>query len=168
LLPWTAVTLVVIPLAGAVSDRIGNRTLVVAGLLLQAIGFAWIAVVAHPAVGYGALIVPLLAAGVGVSLVMPAVANAVVGGVTPQELGLASATNTAFRQLGAPFGVAVVTAVFQQAGGFTSPQAFTDGLTAALAVAAAMSVAGAVVGLRVAGRPRAPRVAKVAASSAAA
>jgi RNA polymerase sigma factor (sigma-70 family) len=109
-----------------------------------------------------------LAAGVGVSLVMPAVANAVVGGASPQELGLASATNTAFRQLGAPFGVAVATAVFQHAGGFASAQAFTDGLTPALAVAAAMSVVGALVGLRVAGRPAALRLARIATSSAAA
>ena len=44
-LPWTAMPLLVAPIAGALSDRIGGRPFMVAGLTLQAIGLAWIAAV---------------------------------------------------------------------------------------------------------------------------
>src|ERR671936_136626 len=43
LLPWTVTPLVVAPLAGMLSDRIGRRPLLVTGLVLQAAGLAWIA-----------------------------------------------------------------------------------------------------------------------------
>src|SRR5207302_6048765 len=38
LLPWTATPLIVAPLAGALSDRIGQRPLMVLGMLLQGAG----------------------------------------------------------------------------------------------------------------------------------
>src|SRR5205823_14426658 len=43
ILPWTAMPMVVAPIAGALSDRIGGRPLMALGLALQAIGLAWIA-----------------------------------------------------------------------------------------------------------------------------
>ena len=48
LVPWTATLLVVAPIAGALVDRIGERPLMVGGLLLQAVGMAWIALIAEP------------------------------------------------------------------------------------------------------------------------
>src|SRR5262249_57140218 len=53
-LPWTATPLLVAPLAGAISDRIGARALVVPGLLMQGAGFAWIVASASHHPGYGA------------------------------------------------------------------------------------------------------------------
>ena len=53
-LPWTATPLLVAPPAGALSDRIGARALVVPGLLMQGAGFAWIVVHASHHSGYGA------------------------------------------------------------------------------------------------------------------
>ncbi len=46
LLPWTGTFLVVAPIAGALADRIGERPLMVCGLLVQAGGMAWIALIA--------------------------------------------------------------------------------------------------------------------------
>ena len=43
ILPWTAMPIFVAPIAGALSDRIGGRPLMVTGLGLQAVGLAWIA-----------------------------------------------------------------------------------------------------------------------------
>jgi MFS family permease len=43
LLPWTTTLFVVAPLSGAFVNRIGERPLLVGGLLLQAVGMAWIA-----------------------------------------------------------------------------------------------------------------------------
>ena len=45
-LPWTATPLLIAPLAGALSDRVGARVLLVPGLLMQAVGFAWIVALA--------------------------------------------------------------------------------------------------------------------------
>ena len=53
LLPWTATLFVFAPIAGALVNRIGERPLVVGGLLLQAIGLAWIALIAAPDLAYG-------------------------------------------------------------------------------------------------------------------
>src|SRR5947209_3025039 len=53
ILPWTAMPMLVAPIAGAVSDRIGGERLMGAGLTLQAIGLAWIALVTTPTAPYG-------------------------------------------------------------------------------------------------------------------
>src|SRR5215203_5827802 len=52
ILPWTAMPMLVAPIAGALSDRIGGQRLMGAGLALQAIGIAWIAAVSTPATAY--------------------------------------------------------------------------------------------------------------------
>src|SRR5262249_46446837 len=58
-LPWTATPLVVAPLAGAWSDRVGRRALLVAGLLLQGLAFVWFAGAAGPGTDYWQLAVPM-------------------------------------------------------------------------------------------------------------
>ena len=45
----------VAPIAGALADRIGERPLMVAGLVLQAAGMAWLALIASRAVAYAHL-----------------------------------------------------------------------------------------------------------------
>jgi EmrB/QacA subfamily drug resistance transporter len=144
-LPWTAVPLFVAPLAGALSDRIGGRPLMVGGLALQAAALAWIAVIASPTVPYGELAPGFFVAGVGMSFVLAPVANTVLSAVEPHETGQASGANNAIRELGGVFGVAILAAIFNGAGGYTSPEAFVEGLgPAILAGAAAMALAGAV------------------------
>jgi hypothetical protein len=93
----------------------------------------------------------------GVSAAMPAAQTAVVGAVAPAEIGVASGTYTAMRQLGGAFGIAVLSGAFSARGSFATPAAVTHGFTAAMAVAAALSAAGAVAGLwarRTVGAPR--------------
>src|SRR5205085_12663293 len=80
-LPMTATPLVVAPLAGLVSDRIGPRPVMATGMLLQAVGLAWFALVATGGAGYGALIAPLLVAGIGVSMPFATVGNAALSAV---------------------------------------------------------------------------------------
>ena len=50
------------------------------------------------------------------------------------------------RELGGVFGIAVAVAVFAGAGGYASPQAFTDGFAPAIGVAAALALVGALAG----------------------
>jgi MFS family permease len=147
LLPWTATLFVVAPIAGARIERVGERPFVVLGLLLQAAGMAWIALVASPGVAYGALVAPLVVAGTGASMTIPAAQSAVVGAVPRSQLGRASATFSALRQLGGAFGVAILVAVFASAGDPGSPGAFADGLRPALAVSAGLSLLGALAGV---------------------
>jgi len=151
LLPWTATLFVVAPLTGARIGRVGERPFAVAGLLLQAAGMGWIALVAGPDVAYARLIVPLVMAGAGVSMALPAIQNAVVGSVAPASLGQASGTFNTLRQLGGVFGVAALVAVFTGSGGYATPQLFSQGFTAAIAVSAGLSLLGAAASL---GLPR--------------
>jgi EmrB/QacA subfamily drug resistance transporter len=147
LLPWTATLFLVAPAAGALVNRLGERPLIVGGLLLQAAGMAWIGLVAAPTVAYGALVAPLIVAGAGVSMAMPAAQNAVLSSVAPNEVGQASGTFNMLRFLGGAFGIAVLGAVFTGTGGLRSPHAFSAGFTAVIGVAAALSVLGAVAGM---------------------
>ncbi|MBA2308555.1 MAG: DHA2 family efflux MFS transporter permease subunit [Pseudonocardiales bacterium] len=149
LVPWTATLFVVAPLAGALADRIGNRPVLVGGLLLNAAGLAWIALIATPGVSYLALVLPLVVAGIGASMAIPVVQNAVLGAVAPHEVGKASGANNMTQELGGVFGVAILVAVFATAGSYASAAAFTDGFTVALAVCATLAIAGAGAALAV-------------------
>jgi EmrB/QacA subfamily drug resistance transporter len=159
LLPWTATLFVVAPVAGALVNRLGERALVVAGLVLQALGMAWLAMLAGPGVDYARLVAPLVLAGAGISMAMPAAQNAVLGAVAPSEIGKASGTYNMLRFLGGAFGIAVLVAVFAGAGGLGSAQAFGQGFAAAIGGAACLSLLGALAGLRLPGR-RAPVLAR--------
>jgi EmrB/QacA subfamily drug resistance transporter len=152
LLPWTATLFVFAPIGGALVNRVGERTLIAFGLTLQATGFAWIGLVATPGVGYGWLVAPLVLAGAGISLAMPAAQNAVLGAVAPAEIGKASGTFNMLRYLAGAFGVAALSAAFAAPGGFASSATSSAGFSAAIGVAAILSLAGAVAGLCLAGR----------------
>ena len=157
LLPWTATLFVVAPLAGARVDRLGERPFIVLGLLLQAIGMGWIALIAEPGLPYGELVAPLVVAGAGVSMAMPAVQKSIIGSVAPNEIGKASGAFNTGRQLGGVFGVAILVAFFAAAGGYGSARAFTDGFVPAIGASAALSLAGAIAGVALAGRREAPQ-----------
>jgi MFS family permease len=147
LLPWTATPMLVAPVAGALADCYGNRPFMVLGLTLQALGFAWVASIAHPGMGYAQLGVALTVSGIGTSFCFPTVANAVLSAVPAAEAGVASGTNSALRELGGVFGVAVLASSLSATGAYQSPQVFTDGFTHALWIAAGFSTIGIVAAL---------------------
>jgi EmrB/QacA subfamily drug resistance transporter len=146
LMPWTGTFLVVGPIAGALTDRIGERPLMVTGLLIQAAGTIWIALIAGPDLSYSELVVPMVIAGVGISMAIPSAQNSVLGSVSEEAVGKAAGTNSVMRELGGVFGIAVAVAVFAGAGSYASPQAFTDGFAPAIGVAAALALVGAIAG----------------------
>ncbi|HEX5146163.1 MAG TPA: DHA2 family efflux MFS transporter permease subunit [Conexibacter sp.] len=153
-LPWTGVTILVAPIAGILSDRIGSRPLMTLGLALQAGAMALLALVSTPDVPYAQLVGPFAMAGAGMALVFAPAANAVLSSVRPQEAGQASGATNTFREIGGALGVSVLSTVFAGAGSYASPQAFTDGMTQAVWVGAAVLAAGAVCALFVPGRAR--------------
>ena len=94
-------------------------------------------------------------AGLGMALVFAPSANAVLSSVRQTEAGQASGATNAIREVGGVMGVAVLAGVFAANGGYTDPQAFTDGVSAALPIGAAVLAAGALAALLVPGRRRA-------------
>jgi EmrB/QacA subfamily drug resistance transporter len=154
LLPWTATLFVTAPVAGALVNRFGERSLVAAGLLMQTIGLGWIATIAAPGVGYSALVAPLLLAGTGVSMAMPAAQNAILSSVAVTEMGKASGIFNMARFLGGMFGIAAMVAAFSANGAAHSVAGFSRGFTSAIMVAAALSLLGAFAGLALPARDR--------------
>jgi EmrB/QacA subfamily drug resistance transporter len=152
ILPWTAMPIFVAPIAGALSDRIGGRPLMVTGLALQAIGLAWIGFVTTPTGAYSHVVAPFVLSGIGMALYFAPVANVVLSSVKPEEEGQASGANNAIRELGGVFGVAVLASVFAHYGGYGTGQSFVDGLTPAIYVGAGLVAAGALAALGVARR----------------
>jgi len=148
-LPWTIMPMFVAPIAGMLSDRIGSRPLMTAGLTLQAGAIAWLASISTPSVPYGDLVIPFMMAGAGMALVFAPAANAVLGAVRPEEAGQASGATNAIRELGGVLGVAVLASVFASHGSYASPAAYTDGMTSAIWVGAAVLAAGALTALLV-------------------
>jgi EmrB/QacA subfamily drug resistance transporter len=161
LMPWTATFMTVAPIAGALVDRVGERPFMVAGLSLQAIGLAWLALIAEPGMAYSQMLAPFIVGGVGVSMAIPAAQNSVLGSVSEGAIGKAAGTNSMMRELGGVFGVAIVVAVFAGAGSYVSPAAFIDGFEPAILVAAALALVGALAGLALPGRRAAAFVPRV-------
>jgi EmrB/QacA subfamily drug resistance transporter len=151
-LPWTAMPMVVAPIAGALSDRIGGRPFLAGGLALQAIGLGWIAAVSSADVAYSSLVGPFIVSGIGMGMFFAPVANIVLTSVGPRDEGKASGASNAIREVGGVFGVAVLASIFARVGGYESAEVFNDGLVAATWVGAAVVGAGALIALLVPGK----------------
>src|SRR5207244_7351803 len=151
-----AMPMIVAPIAGALSDRIGGHKLLGAGLALQATGLAWIAAVSTPTTPYIDLVGPFVISGIGMGLFFAPVANVVLSAVRPEEEGQASGANNAIRELGGVFGVAVLAAVFSASGGYGSGQRFVAGMNPAVWIGAGVVALGSLAAFAIGKRPRAP------------
>jgi MFS family permease len=147
LLVWTGASMLVAPLAGVFSERYGSRPFMVAGLTLQAISLGWLATITATSLPYTQMVIPFIMAGAGMSLVFAPSANAVLSAVRVDQAGQASGANNAIREVGGVLGVAVLASVFTGSGGYSSPQAFVNGLIPAMWVGTAILAAGALVAL---------------------
>jgi EmrB/QacA subfamily drug resistance transporter len=154
ILPWTAMPIVIAPIAGTLSDRIGGHKLMGTGLALQAAGLAWLAAVSTPTVAYGSMVIPFTLAGAGMALFFAPVANVVLSSVRPEEEGQASGANNAVRELGGVFGVAVLASLFAHYGGYRTDESFVSGMTPAVYVGAALVALGSLAAFSIKRRPR--------------
>src|SRR3974390_2194355 len=82
-LPWTGMPILVAPIAGVLSDRIGGRPLLVTGMALMASGLALFAAMSTPTVPYLQLVPALVLSGVGMSLFFAPTAHPVPSAVPP-------------------------------------------------------------------------------------
>jgi EmrB/QacA subfamily drug resistance transporter len=145
MLAWTAMPLLVAPVAGIMSDRIGGRPVVTFGLTLMAAAFAYWALVMTPDTSYAEQLPGYLLGGVGIACFYAPLLNLTMSSVDVSEQGIASGATTATQELGAALGVAALGSVFAHNGGYASRQDFVDGLVPALWVGAAVVALAAVV-----------------------
>ena len=154
-LPMTLLIVLVAPIAGKTSDRIGSRWLMAAGMVLVGVQLLYFSRLGlHET--FWSLLPGLLIGGVGMSLVMTPSAAAALNGVPIDKSGVGSAVVNAFRQVGGALGIALMGAIIaHEVGGRRTPDAFIDGFSTSLVVAALIAFAGAVVAATmVRGRPR--------------
>ena len=144
LLPFFATPMLVSPVAGALSDRLGRRAITVVGLSLLTAGFVWVAWHGSLHTSWIELVIALLIAGVGISMALPTVPTAVLTAVAPHELGKASGINYMAQRFGA---------VFSAHGHLGTPAAVTAGFRPALWACAAFAALGVLAAVRMSGRP---------------
>lgn len=151
-LPWTAMPLVVAPLGGLLTERIGGRVVLTTGLVLQSIGLLVIGLVLTPTVAYAALVPAFVVGGTGMALFFAPMASTVLSSVSREEEGIASGTNNSLRELGGVLGIAVLASVFSARGGYATGADFVSGTVPAVIVGAAVVLAGAVAAFLLPGR----------------
>jgi EmrB/QacA subfamily drug resistance transporter len=156
LLPLGLVPLMFGPWSGGCTDRVGTRPMIVTGLALQTAGLVVLAVFARPGLWYPSLAASMAVGAIGFTVAVPPLTKSVVGSVEPADIGTASGLFSTVRQVGGAFGVALASAAFTAAGGYTTTHAVAAGYRAAMVVAAALAGLGMVTGVlarRVTDRP---------------
>ncbi|WP_230984036.1 MFS transporter [Microbispora oryzae] len=108
LLPYVVAALVFNVLGAGLGKKVSNRTLIVSGLLVMAVGFGVLATLTD---GYGTLVTSLLVMGVGGGLAGPAAYATLMGAVPPEHAGVGSALNDTVQQVGMALSVAVLGSV---------------------------------------------------------
>jgi EmrB/QacA subfamily drug resistance transporter len=111
-LPATLMIVLIAPVAGRLSDRIGPRPLMVTGLSLTAISLFLLTRI-DVGTGYGLLLPAFIVMGIGIALVMSPMSTAAMNAVTPEKAGVGSGILSMSRMVGATFGVAAIGALFQ-------------------------------------------------------
>ncbi len=155
LLPFFATPMLISPIAGALSDRIGRRPIMVVGLSMLTAGFVWVAWHGALATSWVELVIALLIAGVGISMALPTVPTAVLSAVAPQEMGKASGINYMAQRFGAVFAIAIGSAVFSANGHLGSPAGVTAGFRPALWACACFAALAALTAFCIGSRPAA-------------
>ena len=155
-LPMAVMPLLIAPVGGVVTDRIGFRPLMICALAMEVIALGWLAAAVTPTVPYGFLVPPLVLAGAGSAVFFAPVASAMLSAVAAVEHGQASGAATTVRELAAVFGVAFLGLVFAGHGGYASRADFVGGFIPAMWLAAGLAAVGVLAALALPVRARQP------------
>jgi len=158
-LPMTVLIILIAPLAGRFSDRIGSRAFVGGGMFLVAVSmFLFSRQGIHSS--FFDLLPPMLSGGVGIALTMTPTTAAAMSSVRPDKAGVGSAVLNSMRQVGGSLGIAIMGAIVAAGvsnglkAGEPQPLAFTHGFQSALQVAALIALAGSVVAVATVRKPQ--------------
>jgi MFS family permease len=121
----------------------------VTGLVLQSAGLLWLGLLLTSGTPYIDMVPAFVLAGIGMTLFFVPLASLVLGSVPPSLEGVASGTNSAFRELGGVLGIAVLGAVFSSSGSYVSAQDYVNGLRPAILVGAVAVLLGTFTALLV-------------------
>lgn len=150
-LPLTVLIMLVAPIAGKTSDRVGSRWLMTVGMLLVSAQLFYFSRLDENA-SYIDLLPAFIVGGMGMALVMTPSAAAAMRALPVDKSGVGSAVLNASRQVGGSMGIALMGAIMaHQIGGlkgaevFRDPSRFVDGFSTSLLVAAVIALGGAVV-----------------------
>ena len=158
-LPMTLLIMLVAPVAGKLADRFGSRWLVAAGMTLVSLSLALFSRLGLDSTFWTAF-PGLVAGGLGMALTMTPVMTAGLGAVPVDKAGVGSGVLNSFRQVGGALGIAVIGAIMVSrvedalAAGASPPEAFVEGFSTALLVAAGIAFLGAVVAVVTIRAPR--------------
>ncbi len=162
-LPMTVCIILFAPVAGKLSDRIGSRWLMGAGLGMVSVSLVLFSLVDQNS-SFWNLFPALLIGGAGMATAMTPTTSAAMGSVPVDKAGVGSGVLNSMRQVGGSLGVAIMGAIL---GSYISvsvlspkfPGQFVDGFQAALHVAAVIAFIAAVVAVVTVRRVREPSVA---------
>ena len=148
-LPMTVLIILVAPLAGILSDRLGSRWLMAGGMTLVA-GSLVVFAQLDTTSGFWNILPGLLIGGVGMALTMSPMTSATLSAVSVDKAGVASGVLNTFRQVGGSLGIAVGGAILASYVSVSprSPQfadQFVTGLQHALYTSAGIAFAAALV-----------------------
>jgi EmrB/QacA subfamily drug resistance transporter len=144
-LPMTVLIILIAPIAGKTTDRIGSRALMTVGMLLVATQLLYFSHLTVDSTFWN-LLPGLLVGGAGMALTMTPSAAAATRAVPVDKAGVGAAVLNSFRQVGGTMGIAIMGAIMaHETGGSRTPEAFMDGFQRSLLVAALIAVSGAIV-----------------------
>jgi EmrB/QacA subfamily drug resistance transporter len=142
-IPMTILVVLLSPLVGRISDRVGSRWLMTGGMTLvglQLLYFSTLGV--HES--YWALVPGMLLGGIGMPSVMTPSSAAAMSGIPNDKAGVGSAVLNSSRQVGGSVGIALMGAIMaHEIGGSSTAASFTHGLSVGLVVAAVIAFSGA-------------------------
>jgi EmrB/QacA subfamily drug resistance transporter len=144
-LPMTILIILVAPIAGRTTDRVGSRALTTIGMLFVATQLFYFSQLEVDSTFWN-LLPGFLVGGVGMALTMTPSAAAATRAVPVDKAGVGAAVLNAFRQVGGTMGIALMGAIMaHEAAGRTTPESFMEGFERSLLVAGCIALAGAVV-----------------------
>ena len=92
--------------------RVGTKSIVTAGLVLQTGFYLWVASDISPALSYGVIAAQMVVYGLGMGLTSAPATESIMGAVRADQAGVGSAVNDSTRLLGGTLGVAVLGSVY--------------------------------------------------------
>ena len=113
LAPMSLTSMVVAPFAGRMADRVGGKYILMAGILLFAIGFGSLTFVAGPDSTWIDFLGPAIVSGAGMGMTFAPMTTVAMRDISPRMAGAASGVLNTTRQVGAAVGSAVVGALLQ-------------------------------------------------------